>query len=297
MAKRIAWSFFKNLYIFLILLLSDPFDLPERWFGVNYQLPSWLFWVLLGIAIGLAAWRTLEDTKRSLHNQERLDAIKNDLVTIDKYEQNATIIQSKKKCPAHIMAQIKDDFNALYSVSTLESILQEAYSRNIDPLFDFLKSIGDILDANGCGLKSQLQSTPQYRDTLDDLTSRLVTSHLSEKKMELIRANTTRIRKGGYGLNSSMVLRANLKRVRLRNRNEAAAAHSIVLGLEALETMARNFLTDGLKQLDRKWKLRFIPEQPITSQTQVILSRVSKLDKRRFEVLRDFNNMIKRNLP
>jgi hypothetical protein len=297
MARRIAWAFLKNVYVFAILLLRDLLDLIQRWRGVSYQLPSWLFWVLLGIAIGLAAWRTWEDTRRSIANEKKLDAIKNDLVVIDKYEQNAAIIQGKKKCPARIMARITDDFNALYSVSTIESILQQAYSRNIEPLFGFLKSVGEILDANSCGLKDELQNIPAYRDTLDDLTNRLVTSHLGEKKTELIKANATRIRKGGYGLNSSIVLRAMLKRIEPRNKNEAAIAHSVVVGLEALETIVRDFLTDGLKQLDRKWKLRFTPEEPITSQTQVILSRASKLNKKRFRTLRDFSDMIRRNLP
>jgi len=159
MARRIAWAFLKNLYIFAILLLRDLLELIQRWRGVSYQLPSWLFWVLLGIAIGLAAWRTWEDTRRSIANQETVDAIKHDPVDIDKYEQNAAIIQSKGKCPAHIMARITDDFNALYSVSTIESILQQAYIRNIEPLFGFFKSVGEILDANGYGLKDELRNS------------------------------------------------------------------------------------------------------------------------------------------
>jgi hypothetical protein len=297
MAKRIAWSFFKNLYIFLILLLSDPFDLPERWFGVNYQLPSWLFWVLLGIAIGLATWRTIKDTRRSIANQEKLDAIKKDLVTLNKYEQEAATIRSKKKCSVHIMARINDDFNALYPIPALQSIIQQAYSKNIEPLLGFLQSVGDILDANGYGLKDVLQNIPAYGNTLDDLTNRLVTLPLGEKKGELIKANATRIRKAGYGLNSSIVLRAIYKRIQPRNRNEANAAHSVVVQMEALERMVRDFTTDGLKQLDRKWKFRFIPEEPITSQTQVVLNRASKLNKKRFGKIRDFSNMVRRNIP
>jgi hypothetical protein len=296
-ARHITLAFVKNLYVFAVLLLSDPFDLAERWFGVSYTLPSWLFWILLGIAIGLSVWRTIEDTKRSVHNQESLDAIKNDLVAIDRYEQNLAVIQSGKKCTAPTMARITDDFNALYSVSALKSILQQAYNKNIEPLFSLLKSVGEILDANGYGLKDGLQNIPAYNDTLDDLTNRLVTLHLGEKKTEIITANATRIRKGAYGLNSSMVLRAMLKRIQPRNKNEAATAHSVVVGLEALEGMVRDFLTDGLKQLDRKWKLRFTPEEPMTSQTKVILSRVSKLNKKQFGRLRDFSDMVKRNLP
>lgn len=131
---------------------------------------------------------------------------------------------------------------------------------------------------------------------MDNLTNRLVTSHSGEKKTELITANATGIRKGGYGLNSGIVLRAVLKRIQPRNRNEAATAHSVVVGLEAMEAIVSDFLSDGLKQLDRKWKLRFTPEEPITSQTRVILSRVSNLNKKRFGRLRDFSDMIRRNL-
>lgn len=297
MARRIAWAFLKNVYIFAILLLRDLFDLIQRWRGVNYQLPSWLFWVLLVIAIGLATWRTIEDTKKSLDNEDRLDAIKSDLIAIDKYEKDAAVAQGKAPYSNSQIASIENDFNSLYTISAFEAVIQQVISGNVEPLFEFFRAIGDILDASGCGLKLQLQSISQYGDTSASLTGKLVTLRIRTKKRELIRSNVIRLQKAGYGLNSGMVLRGMLKRARPRTKNEQAVARSVVVGLEALENMGREFLTYGLSHLDSQWKLRYNPEQLMPSRTEVILGRVSTLSKKRFGKLHDFKEMVKRNLP
>ena len=60
--KRIPWL--------LPSLLSDPFDIAERWLGMNYNAPHWLFWVLLGIGYFIAAFLTYNDVKRKLDKIE-----------------------------------------------------------------------------------------------------------------------------------------------------------------------------------------------------------------------------------
>jgi hypothetical protein len=63
------WSFIvgilKKIYWLLPSLVLDPFDLAER-FGVNYDAPRWLFWVLLGVGLFISAFLTYNDLKQKL---------------------------------------------------------------------------------------------------------------------------------------------------------------------------------------------------------------------------------------
>lgn len=61
-------TFIKHWYTFLILLASDPFDISERWFGMNYAPPQYLFWVLLGVATCIALLLTIHDLRLAKHN-------------------------------------------------------------------------------------------------------------------------------------------------------------------------------------------------------------------------------------
>ena len=293
MARRIALSFAKNLYMFFILLACDPFDILER-LGVSYKPPAWLIWVLLAVASGLAIWRTVVDTKKNIGNEEKLDSIKNTLITIGKYQREAAIKQSGK-IPNKLKARITQDFLTLYPLSRIGFVIQEAFQRNnVDPLISFYEKFGDILDANDCGLKLELQSIPQYDETIADLTGKSVMLQLRHKKIELIQSNITRLLKGGYGLNSGIVLRNMLKKTQPRSKSENDAIHSVIVSLEGLENIGRDFITYGLNHLDTKWKPRFSREQLATSQLQVTLSQVAKLDKKRFRVLHAFKDMLNR---
>lgn len=229
---------------------------------MNYKPPSWLFWVLLVISIGLATWRTIEDTKKSIHNEEKLDSIKNTLIDIGKHEREVANKQSGIAYSDNVKAHVKQDFIAFYPASQIGFIIQEAFEKNnANPLINFYGKFGDILDANGCGLKLQLQSIPQYNDAQANLTSKSVTLRLRRKKLELVQSNITRVLKGGYGLNSGIVLRSMLKTIHPRNKSEDAALHSVIVGLEEIENIGREFLTYGLNHLDKKWKPEFSPEQ------------------------------------
>lgn len=73
--RYFIWLFVKHLYTFLILFASDPYDIPERWFGMNYTPPQHLFWVLLGVATGVALFLTARDYRRQqkqIENTPRL---------------------------------------------------------------------------------------------------------------------------------------------------------------------------------------------------------------------------------
>lgn len=295
MSKRIALSFAKNLYFFFILLLSDPFDILERYFDVNYKPPPWLFWVLLAVASGLAVWRTVEGTRKSISDEEKLDSIKDSLIAIGNYQREAAINQSGLMPSNTVKARITQDALTLYPISQVESLIQTGIkTNNADPLISFYKKFGDILDANNCGLKVQLQNTPAYNKALDDLTSKSVTLRFRTKKRELIQNNVNRVLDGGYGLNSGIILRSMLKTSHPRNKTEGDAMHILIVGLENLENIGRAFLTYGLGHLDTKWKPNFSAEQLKSPEMQVMLDRVSKLNKKSFRVLHDFKNMITR---
>lgn len=294
MARRIALSFVKNLYMFFILLACDPFDILER-LGLSYKPPSWLIWVLLAVASGLAIWRTVEDTKKGIHNEEKLDSIKNTLITIDKYQRDAAIEQSKIALSNDVKARITQDFLTFYPISQIGFIFREAFERNnVDPLIDFYGKFGDILDANSCGLKLQLQNIRQYNEVLADLTSKSTALRLRRKRIELIQSNITRFLKGGYGLNSGIVLRSIFKTIHSQNKRGEAAMRSVIVGLEEMENIGREFLTYALGHLDTKWKPRFSPELLSTPQIQGMMGQVSKLNKKRFGVLHAFKDMLNR---
>ena len=53
----------RHAYTFLILLASDPFDVTEMWFGMNYQPPFWLFWLLVAIAISIAMYLAIRELR------------------------------------------------------------------------------------------------------------------------------------------------------------------------------------------------------------------------------------------
>ena len=56
----------KRIYWLIPSILSDPFDIAERWFGVIYTAPPNTFWVLLFIGFFIAAFLTYNDIKRKL---------------------------------------------------------------------------------------------------------------------------------------------------------------------------------------------------------------------------------------
>jgi len=62
---RKLWTYIKNLYVLVILFISNPYDIAERWFGLSYQPPPFLFWVLLGVAVCLAIYLTYRSLRRS----------------------------------------------------------------------------------------------------------------------------------------------------------------------------------------------------------------------------------------
>lgn len=98
---QFIWLFVRRLYSLFILLASDPFDVADRWFGLNYEPPFWLFWVLLTIAIGFALFMAIRDFKGKI-NQPEIVKIPKILTLMDKH--------LKRK----VKSQVKDVRNKIF---------------------------------------------------------------------------------------------------------------------------------------------------------------------------------------
>ena len=65
--KRIYW-------VLLFFLFSNPFNVAERWFGVRYEAPSYLVWVLLFIGFCFASFFTFHSLRKSIVKKVRATA-------------------------------------------------------------------------------------------------------------------------------------------------------------------------------------------------------------------------------
>jgi hypothetical protein len=72
--REYIWLFIKRWYFFVILLLDDPWGLAERWGGMNYTPPPYLFWILLSMAIILALGAAYFDL-RNLRSRKLVDKL------------------------------------------------------------------------------------------------------------------------------------------------------------------------------------------------------------------------------
>jgi cytochrome c-type biogenesis protein CcmH/NrfG len=61
----------KRLYYLIPSLLSDPFDILERWGKMTYDPPQWLFWVLLAIGLFFAVAMTYNELRTQKRNLEK----------------------------------------------------------------------------------------------------------------------------------------------------------------------------------------------------------------------------------
>lgn len=52
--RNFLWGIIKRFYFLIPSLFTDPFDFMERWFGIVYTPPPYLFWVLLGLGVFIA---------------------------------------------------------------------------------------------------------------------------------------------------------------------------------------------------------------------------------------------------
>ena len=67
------WGIGTRIYWILPSILSDPFDIAERWFGVKYEASPYMFWILLLFGLFMASFLTYyHDIKDIKINQSGL---------------------------------------------------------------------------------------------------------------------------------------------------------------------------------------------------------------------------------
>lgn len=86
-----------------------------------------------------------------------LEDIKSDLLYLNKYQREAASKRSKQVCPKEVAMRIHDDFFLIFDVNVVISIFEKFIAKDIDPLIDFFKKFGDIVDGNEYGLKVEIR--------------------------------------------------------------------------------------------------------------------------------------------
>jgi hypothetical protein len=196
--RHICWVFFKHLYTVGILLASDPFDIAERWFKLNYSPPPWLFWILLATAIVSAVVLTIRElrTENQRYNVARLpnlldeatEYLRNKTVKIlEKAQKNVNI---PKVSEVHrVLARSATIFGFPDSLPKPKSLpVTKRYRKSIEKripvnILDDLKDrdkgliyeakIGGVLDSEGYGL--QLSHDRHYQRLRREIIS--ITRH------------------------------------------------------------------------------------------------------------------------
>ena len=69
---RFLLGILARIYWLIPSLLSDPFDIAERWFGVNYIAPPNMFWILLLVGFFIASFLTYFHDIKGVHNNKQL---------------------------------------------------------------------------------------------------------------------------------------------------------------------------------------------------------------------------------
>ena len=209
-------------------------------------------WLLPSIGLVLAIviiWHG----RRTAASQEKhkLEDIKSDLVTMNACERGIAIRKGKQPCSEETAGQIYDDFIALFSPDTINSIIQRVISnRDIEPLIEFFKQFGEILDSNGYGLKVDLENDEVYKSSRISLAQKKLKLKMRKKKRNITQENIHRVSLLTYGLNSSILLRHILNSVPETKRSVPT---NLRITLESIETTTEKVLPRLLNDLDKEW--------------------------------------------
>ena len=226
--------------------------------GLNRPIPTPIgYWVGIGLVVAgvgltIYGWRYGGKLIRK-ENEGLLDGIRSVLIDIDKCENDAAIKKTKRKPPKDLMERIARDFTEVFGslapflASMLDNILGKG---NIDYLINFFAKLGDIMDTEDFGLKSELSYTDEYANLNADLAKKRANLQLKEKKRRLVEKNIDRVRVLTYGVHSSRVFRQVLKAI---PEAKALPRESMVI-LESMEAAMGRILPKMLATLDVEWK-------------------------------------------
>lgn len=236
---------------------------------------------LVGVIFLASIWWIISSIRKQKLNQseatKELEDIKSALITMNAYESEVATRKANQQCPENIAKQIHDDFFVIFDARAFMSILQRAIENDIDPLIDFFKKFGDILDGNEYGLKVELEDTEPYKSSRMDLAQKRQKLHTAKKRRAITQENINRVCSLTYGLNSSILLRGVLRSAPKTNGIVHPAIRIVLVSLEGIETLIENSLTEMLDNLENEWKVKVDTAKFDTTQLQTLLSLLSTL--------------------
>lgn len=264
---------FSIVVIFIPQYVDSVWGLAERFRGGSITMHdiTWAYWITVpigGTMFGIAMWVIRKEAEE--HNTRPLQDIKKDLLMISTYERDVATEKANQKCPKKTAEQIYEDWCSIrgrdfhkFIVSIIQSVV---VNHDLDPLINFFKEIGDILDSNGYGLKVELQKNEAYKSYRMDVAQKRLNLKAGKKKSTIIQKNIDRVYSLTYGLNSSIVLRAifnSMPKAMLEAMPEAKrkALAVIRVTFESIETETDKVLNAMLNDLEKEWKVTISGQQ------------------------------------
>ena len=126
-ARLFAKGILKRLYWLVPTLFLDPFDFAERYFGVMYEPPQWVVWVLLLIGFIIAGTLTYHELKKQCAEAQKPSqlSLKDQLHLLIEEGRNLRILSvTQGELPPFAMAEnwrikvkkfLKDNFGEPYA--------------------------------------------------------------------------------------------------------------------------------------------------------------------------------------
>ncbi|MFC1933863.1 hypothetical protein ACFLXX_01760 [Chloroflexota bacterium] len=252
---QFIFAFGKRVYAFLILFASDPFDVSERWFGMNYNPPFWVFWLLLSLSIIFAVFMAIRDVRGRIKEEEvnLLNDIKAALITLNNCEKEVATKKAQKGLSMKKMNKVKADFRDYITTTGIPLLtnigLFSTKEQMLDSLIKFFVGCGDVLDSNDYGLKFELADIAEYNNAKEDIAQKQV--KLKTRKRSLIQTHIRKAMILAYGLNSVIVFR-----YIYRSSPEFQKAIPIQFNMmvESVERVGEKILSEMLNNFDSDWE-------------------------------------------
>lgn len=236
--------------------------------------------ILVIIRLTVFSLRRKSARTKEVH-RTAIEDIKSDLVNMSMYQREVATKKTRQPCPEKTAKQIYDDCFAFWGTdlafikNVVESVMVH---QNIDPLIDFFKRYGDILDGNEYGLKVELEGIELYKSSRVDLAQKRLRLHKMKERKATIQKNIDRVCALIYGLNSSILLRGVLRSLPKTNGIVNPSVRIVLVVLEGLETQTEKSLTEMLDNLENEWKANIDVTQFDITQLQTLSSLLEALD-------------------
>lgn len=263
MRKSTVYKIFGGLTSVVILIgitLVSTFLPNTNWVTADQaRLGTIIGLALLAVGFPLSIWSWLRGFKiQKNEDVKELEDIKYDLITMNTREREIAISKARQRCPKKIAMQIHNDCLDVWGTDFGQFIIPIIQSVIIkhdpDPLINFFKGFGDILDSNDYGIKKELERIKEndvYKKSYMDLKQKRLKLKFSKSKKKIIQTNINRIRDLSFGLSSSIILRGILNSI---PKKQIRIPVQVRVGLENTETLTEKTLNDMLDNIDSRWK-------------------------------------------